>query len=73
MKRVEFARAYEHLCEGRKAMEKAQRKYELTSALFEEYLRLHRDANAQLAQLKDRCIEVRKTLVVYSVSGYFVG
>lgn len=59
LKRVEFARAYEHLCEGRKAMEKAQRKYELTSAQFEEYLMLHRDANAQLAQLKDRCIEVR--------------
>lgn len=56
---MEFARAYEHLCEGRKAMDKAQRKYELTSALFEEYLVLHRDANAQLAQLKDRCIEVR--------------
>lgn len=59
VKRVEFVRAYEQLCSERVAFEKARRKYERTSALFDEYLALHRDANFQLAQLKDRCIEVR--------------
>lgn len=56
--RKEFPRAYEKLCEGRTAMDKAQRKYNRTAALFEEYLQLHREANAQLTQLKERCIEV---------------
>lgn len=57
-KRVDFMRAYDQLCSGRTAMDKAQRKYDRTAALFEEYLLLHRDANAQLTQLKDRFIEV---------------
>ncbi len=57
--RKEFPRAYEKLCEGRTAMDKAQRKYNRTAALFEEYLQLHREANVQLTQLKERCIEVR--------------
>lgn len=71
MERKEFSRAYEKLCEGRTAMDKAQRKYNRTAALFEEYLQLHREANTQLTQLKERCIEVSLSVHRYFVRFFF--
>lgn len=58
MKRPEFVRAYEQLCQGRAAYDKARHRFDQAAARHNEALHLHREANVQINQLKDRFVEV---------------
>ena len=57
-KSPEFRSAYEQLTSGRIAYERASSKYEHAVANFNSIVAVHREANIQLNQLKERFIEV---------------
>lgn len=58
----EFAHAYEQLCGARNAYDRARHKYERSARLLEDARAMHREATAQLGQLKDQFIEVQCAL-----------
>lgn len=58
VKKADFMRAYELLCQGRATYDKARHRLDLAVQRHSEALSLHREANAQVNQLKDRFIEV---------------
>lgn len=57
-KSPEFRSAYEQLTSGRIAYERASSKYEHAVSNFNSIVAVHREANLQLNQLKERFIEV---------------
>lgn len=58
VKKADFMRAYDQLCQGRATYDKARHRLDLAIQRHSEALSLHREANAQVNQLKDRFIEV---------------
>lgn len=59
-RRSDFVRAYEQLCAARVASERARQRYERSVHHYSAALGLHREANLQLSQLKERFVEVIK-------------
>ena len=62
VKKADFTRAYDQLCQGRSAYDKARHRFDQAAVRHSEVLSLHREANAQLNQLKDRFVEVKQML-----------
>ncbi|KAJ1406104.1 hypothetical protein B484DRAFT_456917 [Ochromonadaceae sp. CCMP2298] len=57
-KRAEFAKMFEKLCAAREVFEKARVRYDSAKFRFNGVVAQHREANALLAQLKERFCEV---------------
>jgi hypothetical protein len=55
---AEFAHTYEQLCAARSAYDRARHKYERAARGLEDARAMHREATAQLGQLKEQFIEV---------------
>lgn len=59
--------AYDQLRHARAAHDKARQRVDQAAARHSEVLSLHREANAQLNQLKDRFVEVLLPFYMYQV------
>jgi hypothetical protein len=66
-KSAEFAHAYEQLCAARSAYDRARQKYERAARGLEDARAMHREATAQLGQLKEQFIEVLACLLCEAV------